>query len=116
MEEQGHGGPPSVGTIKSERIPGYNSIRAAKFGVLAHLGERFPCKEEVVGSSPTYSTNFTRFMVTDSKLMRTVNKWKMTPAGLGAALKADGTERFGLRVHPSSAIFASNNRGVAQSG
>lgn len=31
-----------------------------EFGPLAHLGERLPCKQEVIGSSPIRSTSFGR--------------------------------------------------------
>ena len=32
-------------------------VKTVVFGLIAHLGERLPCKQEVVGSIPTGSTN-----------------------------------------------------------
>lgn len=40
----------------NQLIAGSNPARGAN-GVLTQLGEYFPCKEEVIGSSPIYSTN-----------------------------------------------------------
>lgn len=38
----------------------HRDLTGSRYGLLAHLGERLPCKQEVVGSSPTGSTSFGR--------------------------------------------------------
>ena len=61
-------------------------VGAIQYGAVAQLGERLLCKQEVVGSIPSGSTNFVGFAVwfgrfggiTDLQLFSWVSRWLRT--------------------------------------
>jgi hypothetical protein len=54
LAERGSATPEVAGSLPAAR---------SKFGLLAHLGERLPCKQEAVGAEPTRSTNLLEILV-----------------------------------------------------